>query len=192
MKSTIDRILDIDKKLLKLVNNHLDDISSLAFDSSKSISFTLDKKSDKINLDLPECSGLYFIELNLSHERLDKKVKLETKIKEFEKMWNHRSHKQFFSSSVKKKRICVYKGGKMEWLPFYIGKSKKIKSRVLEHIKKDKSSQTYALKLHSRENLYGFEFRISYLELPIQSYNFLMEYIESILRDKYNPIIGKQ
>ncbi|WP_157970322.1 hypothetical protein [Albibacterium indicum] len=79
-----------------------------------------------------------------------------------------------------------------EWIPLYIGKSRNIASRIHGHIFRELDKTTFAMKLKSRENLYGQRFRISYIKLDVNNYDMLVPYVERRLRNKINPIVGKQ
>ena len=83
---------------------------------------------------------------------------------------------------------------KCDWLPFYLGKARNINSRVHQHITLEKNKKTYALKLDSMSsNLTDINFLVSELPLSLDTDNyFLLELIESELRNRLNPIIGKQ
>ena len=82
-------------------------------------------------------------------------------------------------------------------LPFYLGKSEKIADRVKQHVFIKPESGTYALKLGAmrkyNKKIYELGFYISHLEFPFSKKSaFLLEIIEAALREKINPIIGRQ
>jgi len=79
-------------------------------------------------------------------------------------------------------------------VPFYLGKSEKVGSRIDQHLYLAPGKRTYALKLAHRSTLLlGIDFQINWLPLATtrDSY-FLVSRVESLLRDRLNPIIGKQ
>lgn len=84
-----------------------------------------------------------------------------------------------------------------DYLPFYLGKSENIKSRVIQHIDLKGNKTTYALKLKAickdQENIGQNQFFVSQLRFPFsdESY-FLLDIVEKELRNRLNPIIGKQ
>jgi hypothetical protein len=79
-----------------------------------------------------------------------------------------------------------------QWLPLYIGKNKDIYKRIIEHIDLSPEKNTYAMKLRHRINTHGLEFRVTTLEFEVTNYDFIIPHIERSLREKYNPLIGKQ
>jgi hypothetical protein len=79
-----------------------------------------------------------------------------------------------------------------DYIPMYIGKSKRIKGRVYEHIFKDINKTTSALKLKARENIKNETFRLSFLRIDTNNYDWIVPVIEKTLRNKLNLIIGKQ
>ena len=83
--------------------------------------------------------------------------------------------------------------------PFYIGKSEKLGSRVRQHINQEKDKTTYGLKLKGRRYFNIENITFSYWKLPEELANctkeikqFIITQIESELRNKLNPWIGKQ
>jgi hypothetical protein len=40
--------------------------------------------------------------------------------------------------------------------------------------------------------MHGLEFRVTKIVLNIDNYDFIVPYLERVLRDKYLPIVGKQ
>jgi len=79
-----------------------------------------------------------------------------------------------------------------DWIPLYIGKSKRIEGRVHEHIFKELHKTTFALKLNARDNLKDETFRLSTIKYNAIHYNIIMPIIESQQRNKINPLIGRQ
>ena len=74
----------------------------------------------------------------------------------------------------------------------YIGKSKKISSRIHQHIYKEIEKTTFALKLNAREHTKKEIFKLSVIKIPSENYDWIVPTLERSLRDKINPIIGKQ
>lgn len=84
-----------------------------------------------------------------------------------------------------------------DWIPFYIGKSKKFENRMEEHFNKDSSCETYGLKLNCVNDTFfsNCSYRMKFMDMPYltqDEYYWSVENIESKLRDKFNPICGKQ
>tara|TARA_R110002051_G_scaffold321505_1_gene409360 strand:- start:308 stop:553 length:246 start_codon:yes stop_codon:yes gene_type:complete len=79
-----------------------------------------------------------------------------------------------------------------EWIPIYIGKSKRIEGRIHEHIFKELHKTTFALKLNARENMENEKFRLKTIKCEIENYNMIVPAIEAQLRNRINPLIGKQ
>lgn len=132
-------------------------------------------------------SGIYFIEIKNNSE-------LETFsawIDYFRAEWEHEDYKRHFVSNLRKVRISQHTELK-DWIPIYIGKSKQIGSRIHQHIYKELGKPTFALKLNARENMRDKIFRLSTVQIPSENYDWVMPVIEKTLRNKYNPIIGRQ
>lgn len=90
-----------------------------------------------------------------------------------------------------KKRIrsSVKRGA---WIPLYLGKSSNIRSRIDGHLNLKLEQATYALKLNARENLSDYTFRLSTIRLDVDSYDAIMPVVESCLREREQPLIGRQ
>ena len=82
------------------------------------------------------------------------------------------------------------------WIDLYVGKRLKVKSRLVEHLKKSPSKKTGALKLDKRINIHnGLKFRI--LTLTFDKINTEIELItckvlEDTIRDLRKPILGRK
>lgn len=131
--------------------------------------------------------GIYFIEIknDLIHETFPAWVD------NFRIEWEHQDYKRHFVSNLRKVRINQHTELN-EWIPMYIGKSKQIGGRVHQHIYKELGKPTFALKLNARENMRDKTFRLSVIKVPHENYDWVMPVIEKTLRDKLNPIIGRQ
>ena len=132
-------------------------------------------------------SGIYLIEIknNKKHHSFS------SWLEEFRKKWEDEKYHKKWTPSLKKKRAEKHVELK-EWIPIYIGKSKKIEGRIHEHIFKEIHKTTFALKLNARLNLKNETFRLQTIKCDVKNYDMLVPFIESNLRDKINPIIGKQ
>lgn len=146
---------------------------------------TLEEKLESLNV-----KGIYFFEI----KKDDKFQSFDAWCKDFQDKWI----KDIITKTPKiatgrlKASSQSEEINSLEWIPFYIGKSEKIKKRVIEHITKPISSTTSALKLIERKSLHGVEFRLSVIEIDTDYYDLVMHKIEQVLRNKFNPIIGKQ
>lgn len=178
---------EIDIELSDIFKSYDNIVNELTFETIGT--FTTEdfqKKSDLLK-DL-DYQGIYLIEIK-NRTNLNT---FDEWILEFQKIWVE--HKEF-TPSIKKKRISVHSSltsNLNEWIPLYIGKSKKINKRVEKHIFKEINKTTYALKLKARGNLDKETFRLKTIKLDVTNYDSILPIIERILRDQINPIIGKQ
>lgn len=132
-------------------------------------------------------SGIYFIEI-----RNDSDIEtFPAWIDYFRAEWEHEDYKRHFVSNLRKVRINQHNELK-EWIPMYIGKSKQIGGRIHQHIYKELGKPTFALKLNARQNMRDKTFRLSVIKVPHENYDWVMPVIEKTLRNKFNPIIGRQ
>lgn len=190
MKKTLK---EFDIQVQEFVTTLASKRDKLRFNVDSSTEFILNNElDDSAFQSIINDQGIYLFELNLSSANL-KGEKCTTKLSNFAKMWHTNPYNLVYSPNVINKRQNMYeKDFTSDWLPLYIGKCKKVKNRILNHINLPKDSKTYALKLKARKNLYGCVFRVSYIQLNVMNYNFIAPSIEQALRDSYNPIIGRQ
>lgn len=132
-------------------------------------------------------SGVYLIEIKNDSKFSD----FASWLSNFREEWEDPKYKTHFVSNLRKVRIAKHSELK-EWIPIYIGKSKQIASRVHQHIYKELGKPTFALKLNSRENMKKYTFRLSAINVASENYDWVMPVFEKTLRDKINPIIGRQ
>ncbi|MEJ8599089.1 hypothetical protein JSO61_009125 [Riemerella anatipestifer] len=137
--------------------------------------------------DLIKFQGIYFIEIQIRNKELT----FDEWLQNFKNDWEDERYKRKFVPNIKLKRIRKHKELD-EWIPLYLGKSKNISSRIFQHIYKDINKTTFALKLRARENIWKENFRLSVIEVNSDSYDWVVPVIERKLRDKLNPILGKQ
>jgi hypothetical protein len=133
-------------------------------------------------------SGIYLIEI----ENNKKFKNFNSWIEDFKKEWENENCK--FTPSLKNKRIKKYLDIEdlQDWIPIYLGKSKKIKTRIEEHIFHELDNSTFGLKLCARANFKENRFRLSAIEIKVTNYDAIIPVIESGVRDIFNPIIGGQ
>lgn len=136
-----------------------------------------------------ECNfkGLYFFEIKNNYKFLN----IEDWKSDFIHRWEDERYLWKFVPNSRKSRLQRLVDSQ-DWIPLYIGKSKKVSSRINEHIKKELHKNTFAMKLQARENFHNEIFRISVLEVNVEHYDWIVPLFEKGLRDIYNPIVGKQ
>lgn len=178
-------LVDIETQLLEINKNLKEYAKNLEF--IELCEFTLENCEKAIPWETLDCSGLYLIEIknNTNHNTF------EEWIAAFQILWEDKNYKYKFVPNIKKMRIRTH-SELTDYIPMYIGKSKKIKGRVYEHIFKDINKTTFALKLKARENIKHEAFRLSFLRIDTDNYDWIVPVIERTLRNKINPIIGKQ
>ena len=149
--------------------------------------FELNERLESIPWTILAHSGLYLIEVKNN----DSFPVFEEWVSDFKFRWEHKDYLRKFTPNFKLKRIKAHTKLE-EWIPLYIGKSKNIKSRLHGHIYKDLSKTTFAMKLLARENMKKEIFKISVINLDLKNYDAIIPVIENNLRNRINPLIGKQ
>jgi hypothetical protein len=134
-----------------------------------------------------ECEGIYLFEIYTGK----KKAEIEEWKINFTKDWDVKRLKNMHVPTSKIKRLKEHQELK-EWMPLYMGKSAKISARLKEHLTLTKKKTTFALKLLIRKEIHNQKFRLSYIRLDVDNYSTIAPLMESILRKKINPIVGKQ
>ncbi|ALM21994.1 hypothetical protein AAT17_12505 [Nonlabens sp. MIC269] len=117
---------------------------------------------------------------------------------EFEDIWLNNEIKKY--PKVVKSRFNNTQEISDGFYTFYLGKSEKVDSRVHEHIFHGPEKTTFSLKLNARKNfLIQYELYYSKFEFPELAAvpdkaitQFIITRIESQLRNKMNPWVGKQ
>lgn len=148
--------------------------------------FTMDN-CDTIPWATLETKGIYLIEIKNNSSFTD----FPSWVDQFRIEWEDEMYKRRFVPNLKMKRIKEHKE-LHEWVPLYIGKSKKISGRVHQHIYSAIEKTTFALKLNAREHAKKELFRLSIIPIPYENYNWIVPVVENTLRNQLNPIIGKQ
>ena len=131
--------------------------------------------------------GIYLFEIK-NDNRFDN---FELWIEDFKEIWEVDEYRDKFTPNTKKIRIRAHKELN-EWIPLYIGKSRNIGARIHGHIYKELHKTTFALKLQARTNLKDHTFRLKAIEVDVHNYDSIVPKIEWQLRNRLNPIIGKQ
>ncbi|MDH1603947.1 hypothetical protein [Empedobacter sp. GD03739] len=111
---------------------------------------------------------------------------------DFTKRWCDEEFLRRFVPNVRKKRLKELTDSNQEWIPLYIGKSRSVGKRIHEHIYKPIEKTTFAMKLKARHNLSYEVFRISAVKIDVNNYNWIVPVLENELRNRLNPIVGKQ
>lgn len=148
----------------------------------------------KMQEDLPDLSigtlnfpGVYFFEIQNNHGCEN----ISNFLSEFKDKWEFPEYKYCFVPNTIAKRLICHTAP-MDWVPLYIGISKNITSRLQSHLYMPMTATTFAMKLLARKNLVGYNIRISAIEINVTNYDLILPKIESFLRNKFNPIIGRQ
>lgn len=131
-------------------------------------------------------AGLYLFEIETNEESDHQKW-----FSEFISNWDTSRLYQKHVPTTKKSRIDAHKEIK-KWMPLYIGKSKKIWDRLDNHIKFDIDKTTFAIKFRIRDEFKDVNFRFSTIRIDADNYDIVAPVFESFLRNKFNPLVGKQ
>lgn len=142
--------------------------------------FQLDNYENSKIVSLKETEGIYIF--YIKRDILD----------DFKKKWGEKIGRHSPKIIEEDKRIDKHKNGKSEWIPLYIGKSKKVKSRIKEHITLKKKQTTSSMKLRERKEFDKDKFAIRIIPLNTEHYDFIAHPVESELRKLLNPIVGKK
>jgi hypothetical protein len=157
------------------------------YDFVPQFEFILNKHIDYSLLDSLDFPGIYKIEIKTPYKNSD----FNQWLNKFREEWEKAEYKDKFVPNIKKKRLNAH-SNLTEWIPIYIGKSRKIKNRIKEHIDLKLSRPTTALKLLERINLYGNNFRISTISISVKNYDLIVSEFENYFREKVNPILGRK
>jgi hypothetical protein len=149
--------------------------------------FTLDEAGEKIPWDDLVHKGIYLFEIKNNH----KFTSFDLWIENFKNIWESDKYRRHFTPNTRKVRINAHKELN-DWIPLYIGKSRNVGRRVHEHLYKELHKTTFALKLQARTNLKNHIFRLKAIRIDVQNYDSIVPKVEWQLRNRINPIIGKQ
>lgn len=131
--------------------------------------------------------GVYLIEIKV----LESHASFKAWASWFHGEWVRPEYERMHVPNPKKKRLSAHTE-LAEWVPLYIGKSKYIAGRVWEHIHLKLEQPTTGMKIGQRLNLVNQRFRLSTIRVEVENYDLIMPKLEGALRDKYNPILGRQ
>ncbi|MCC5919750.1 MAG: hypothetical protein LAT68_00020 [Cyclobacteriaceae bacterium] len=181
--------MDIIKKIDKELQKQFEKLSEVVGDISlvEIVEFKLEEAKEKIPLDEINYSGIYLLEIK-NNGSFDS---FQEWVDNFKKEWEHKEYFRQSTPSLKKMRTRAH-NELTEFIPLYLGKSKNIGRRIYEHIYKELGKKTFALKLMARQNLKDETFRLSTVKVEVENYDAIVPRIEWQLRNRINPIIGKQ
>jgi hypothetical protein len=174
---------DLDAKLSELTGA----FASVATDARFQFICTL---ANEPMIEQQAYEGIYLIETKPSGPYRD----FSSWISAFRMEWEHPTFKKSFTPNMKNKRIAFH-STLMEWMPLYIGKSKNVASRVWEHINLALPDRTFALKLRARPSVRLCDYRLSTINLRalgIRNYDLIAPALESAMREKLHPLVGRQ
>jgi hypothetical protein len=176
----MNRILEIDKVLTEELAEFIQIAESLNFDVIGDI-----RNEDLINEH--DYSGVYLIEVENNTSCDD----FESWFNQFQIDWELPKYKKCWTLNSKKKRVEKHTvlG---QWVPLYIGKSKRVSKRLLTHLNLKLEQPTTSLKLKARANMNSLNFRFSTIKVDVKNYDIIMPMLEKTLRDQINPILGRQ
>ena len=176
------RIFDLDQKLTSLFA----DFGAIA--KELDIPFICNLVDEK-TIAMQKYPGIYRIDVSTAgqtHEVADW-------ISAFRSEWEHDDYKKKFTPNLKIKRIAHHLRLPLpEWMPLYLGKSKNVGARVGGHISLGLDKTTFALKLKARPSMAARVFRLHALEMHVKNYDLVVPALESALRERFNPLVGKQ
>ncbi|RYY47085.1 MAG: hypothetical protein EOO06_13210 [Chitinophagaceae bacterium] len=181
----MNTIQDIDKQFCEYVAKIEDAAKELTF--TPVVEFKLSDEIPKHIWNSIVYPGVYLIEMK-NDARFSS---FNDWVADFTTKWEQEEFKRKFVPNLKKKRISHH-AELNEWIPIYLGKSKCVGKRIEEHLYLDLNRNTFALKLWRRPDFLNDYFRISTIRVDVKSYDQILPIIENSLRNKINPIIGRQ
>jgi hypothetical protein len=147
--------------------------------------FELSENPPSIPEQVSKKKGIYFFQLkneDLQQSVIDWAASFKT-------IWE--SGNVVWVPGIKKTRLHAHKTFG-EWVPLYIGKSKNVGGRIYEHINQVRDKTTFSMKLKARANMHGSFLKVSWVPLDVVNYDLIAPALEFMLRNQYNPIVGKQ
>lgn len=177
----MERIIRLDQQVTKLLSGF-----RLIAEALEMPEFCALSDLDRVAV-LDDIAGLYRIDVKVEEPSSD----AADWITELRQEWEQEQYKRKFTPNFKLKRMKKH-STLQEWMPLYLGKSKHVGKRVREHVQLPLDATTFALKLRARPEMDRREFRLHVLPVPVVNYDFLVPALESALRDRFNPLIGKQ
>ena len=176
----MNRIAQLDEQL----SNLFEGFNAIANDLNINVICDLANES---KIEQQKYPGIYLIDISAAGIKSDATEWIE----DLRAEWEHEDFLRKFTPNFKKKRIAEHKQ-LAEWMPLYLGKSKTVGKRVLEHINLGLDKSTFALKLKARAGMAKRQFRLSTLELRVKNYDLIAPALENALRNRFHPLVGKQ
>lgn len=176
---------NIDREITKQLDTLKEMFKEVTF--NEICQFKLNEELEAIPWNDIDYPGVYLIEIKNNNEFKSFNLWIE----KFKLEWEDEKYFKKFTPNLKKIRIKEH-NELSNWIPIYIGKSKKIKNRIHGHIFSELHKTTFALKLLARENFKNDTFRLSTIKVNVKNYDAMVPKIEWQLRNKINPLIGKQ
>ena len=144
--------------------------------------------NEETNLDFLDYSGVYLLEIfSEQHQSLD----IDSWLSTFKENWDTDIAKDKSTPSTKQKRL-KHHTELFEFMPFYLGKSEKISTRLNSHINLKFSQRTYGLKLIERGFFEQYKLRLKVCKIDVINYNIIVPIVEDYLREKFQPIVGNK
>lgn len=143
--------------------------------------------SDEIRIAELHYPGVYKIDIRRSGDH----ATFKDLAKWFCSEWVTDEYERKHVPNPKKKRLNAHRE-LGDWIPLYIGRSRDIAGRISGHIHLSLEQPTTALKLKARANMASQCFRLSTIHLAVENYDLIMPQVERALRDRHNPILGRQ
>ncbi|WP_109830113.1 hypothetical protein [Reichenbachiella versicolor] len=164
------------------IDNEISKVNLRIFDEFKLAQFS------KLNVNELNFPGIYLFEIDMGVPD-----SFDEWSSEFLERWQDDEYRRNFTPNSRKIRLDYHRENTLSgWLPLYLGRSKDIGRRVHSHLNIELKKPTTALKLLARKNMYKERFRLRFLKVAVNNYDFIMPYVEMKLRDRFNPILGRQ
>jgi hypothetical protein len=181
------QISSIDESVTNCMDSLPEAIRALKF--TDAITFNIEQADELINYNELQFPGVYYLEISNS----DRTADFKTWSDDFLEKWHHEDYLRKFTPNSRKMRLKAHRDAtNFEWVPLYLGKSRNIGNRVHQHIHLGLEKPTFALKLKARTNVHDLKFRLSFIKIDVKNYNVIMPLVESQLRNRFNPILGRQ
>lgn len=176
------KINQIDDEITRQISLLDKEIEKMEFENVD-FEFYISESEKYFKKEALDFQGIYLIEIE------NKTPNFKKWIKEFSIKWEN---KKFHNRPRVRKKSVENLTLTDNWIPLYIGKSKKVGNRLFEHLFLENNKSTYALKLSDKKFLKNEKIRIKTIQIEVENYDQIVPHIESKMRDKIKPIVGKQ
>jgi hypothetical protein len=141
--------------------------------------------------DVCDGSGLYYLEAKFPFRTYAELDAFGTQWGKVKAMGVPPGLPRYYVGRAKKQKKRIAAG---DFVPFYLGKEMNVQSRLSGHMDGKLEASTYALKLKERAEIFQhIDLRFSFVEIPVEERAyFCLALLEKALRDRFNPIIGRQ